>query len=246
MECIQFENEGLNLVGMLHLPHGVGPFPAVVFCHGFTGQRYEPGWIFVRVAREMAEAGIAVFRFDCRYSGESDGAFQDMTISSEISDAMRALDVVKSRPEIDAGRLGLLGFSLGGTVASETAARRADIRSLLLWAPVADPVALFSEDKYLIGDAETLDLGPLVIGRGLVEDAANHHPVEATRRWGGPLKVIHGTEDAAVPISAGEAYMDGPGRREFLPVPGAEHGWFGADKQRILFDNTVGWFRDTL
>jgi dienelactone hydrolase len=246
MECIQFENEGLNLVGMLHRPDGVGPFPAVTFCHGFTGQRFEPGWIFVRVARRLAEAGIAVFRFDCRFSGESDGEFRDMTISTEISDAMRAVDVLKSRPEVDAGRLGLLGFSLGGPVASETAARRQDIRSLLLWAPVADPAAHFADRAERMGDADTLDLGPLVLGRGFVEDLPNHAPVEATRRWGGPLRVIHGTADAAVQVSAGQAYMDGPGRREIIVVEGAEHGWFGADKQAALFDATVEWFRETL
>jgi pimeloyl-ACP methyl ester carboxylesterase len=245
LECIQFENDGLNLVGMLHIPHGVGPFPAVTFCHGFTGQRYEPGWIYVRVARRLAEAGIASFRFDCRFSGESDGEFRDMTISTEIADTLRAMDVVRSRPEIDQARLGLLGFSLGGTVAAETAARRQDVRSLLLWSPVSDPGVQFADRaEKMAGDA--LDIGPVLLGRGFVEDLPNHAPVEATRRWGGPVRIIHGTMDPVVNIASGRAYLDGPGRREFVPVEGAEHGWFGAGNQKALFDATVEWFRDTL
>lgn len=246
MECIQFDNEGLNLVGMLHLPHGVGSFPAVVYCHGFTGQRYEPGWLYVRTARRLAEAGIASFRFDCRFSGESDGEFRDMTVSTEISDAMRAVDVVKSRPEIDAERLGLLGFSLGGTVASETAARRADIRSLMLWSPVSDPADFFADLAERMGEADTLDLGPAVLGRGFIEDMGRHAPVEATRAWGGPLMVAHGTADAAVPLTSGEAYLDGPGRREILVVDGADHAWYGDAIRETLFRATAEWFGETL
>jgi dienelactone hydrolase len=245
LECIQFENEGLTLVGMLHTPPGDVPFPTVVFCHGFTGQRYEPGWIYVRVARRLADAGIASFRFDCRFSGESDGDFKDMTISTEVSDTMRAVDLIKSRSDVDPQRLGLLGFSLGGTVASETAAARDDIRSLLLWSPVSDPVEQFADRaEAMAGD--TLDIGPVVLGRGFVEDLPHHAPVEATGRWGGPLRVIHGLADPVVAPASGQAYMDGPGRREIVLVDGAEHGWFGADKQAALFDATVGWFRETL
>lgn len=245
LEPIRFRNEGMTLWGMLHLPEDEGPHPAVVLLHGFTGQRYEPGWIFVRVARRMAEAGIAAFRFDFRFSGESDGEFHDMTISGEISDAMRAVDLIRDRPDVDASRLGLLGFSLGGVVAAETAARREDIRALCLWSPVSDPARQFGERaKDLTGD--TLDIGPVVAGRGFAEDLAAHDPVGATRRWGGPLKVIHGAADSTVDVAFGRAYLDGPGRREIQEVPGAEHAWWGEGNQRTLFQATVDWFREVL
>jgi dienelactone hydrolase len=245
LQPIHFTNEGLNLWGMLHCPEGVGPHPGVVFLHGFTGQRYEPGWIYVRVARLLAAAGIAAFRFDFRFSGESDGDFQDMTISTEIADAMHAVDLFKVRHDIDPHRIGLLGFSLGATVAAETAARRKDIRSLLLWSPVADPFNQFVEmRKKMFGD--TPDVGPVLVGRGFVEDLGNHDPVEATRKWGGPLRVIHGTSDPVVSIDYGRAYMDGPARREIIEVEGAEHGWFGAQNQEDLFTATLDWFRETL
>lgn len=242
---IAFTNEGLTLWGMLHRPAGEGPHPLVVFLHGFTGQRYEPGWIYVRAARQLARAGVAAYRFDCRFSGESDGDFRDMTISTEISDAIRAVDLMKSRSDVDSARIGLMGFSMGGTVAAETAARREDIRSLCLWSPVSNPLAQFGgRAREMQGD--TLDVGPVVLGRGFVDDLPNHAPVEATRRWGGPLRVIHGAADSTVSVASGRAYMDGPGRREIVEVEGAEHAWHGADKQARLFDATVEWFRETL
>lgn len=245
MTPIEFQNEGGVLRGMLHPAAGPGPRPIVVFLHGFTGHRYEPGWIYVRVARRLAAAGVSAFRFDFRCSGESDGDFAEMTISTEVSDAVRAVELMAERGDVDADRIGLLGFSLGGAVAAETAARRADIRSLCLWSPVSDPAIQFADRaREMTGD--TLDLGPVVLGRGFVEDLPRHRPVEALRRWAGPVRVIHGTADPVVEVSSGRAYMDGPGRREIIEVAGAEHGWHGAANQARLFDATVDWFRETL
>ncbi|HEY3411433.1 MAG TPA: alpha/beta fold hydrolase [Armatimonadota bacterium] len=245
-EQIRFENEGLNLYATLHRPAGPGPHPAVVMCHGFTGHRLECNNVFVKCARRLTEAGIAAFRFDCRFSGESDGDFRDMTISGEVLDAVKAVDVLRAQNGIDTDRLGILGFSMGGTVAPLTAGRRDDIKAMVLWAPVSNPSRQF--DRFLpdIGDAPTLDIGGYVLGRGFIDDLANHAPVEAARRWGGPVRIIRGTEDLAVTEPDARAYLDGPGRREFVAVDGADHGWLGFERQTRLFDLTVGWFRDTL
>ena len=64
---ITFSNHGQQLVGMLHLPDGPGPHPAVIFYHGFTGDRVENHVIFVKMARRLAAAGHAALRFDMTY-----------------------------------------------------------------------------------------------------------------------------------------------------------------------------------
>jgi pimeloyl-ACP methyl ester carboxylesterase len=242
---ITFTNHNQNLIGFLHMPDGPGPHPAVVYCHGFTGQCLEPGFIFVKLARRMADAGIASFRFDFRGSGNSDGEFRDMTISGEISDAITAIDVVKELPGIDANRIGLLGFSMGGAVASETTAKCPGIKTLCLWSPVSQTVRQnWNRAEQMVGD--TLDLGPLVLGRGFVDDLPNHDPVAATIRWGGPLKVIHGSADITVTEESARAYLNRPQRSEFVLVEGAEHGWFTEPIQDRLFTETTSWFRETL
>jgi dipeptidyl aminopeptidase/acylaminoacyl peptidase len=246
LEHIRFENEGLNLYATLHRPDGPDPHPAVVMCHGFTGHRLEANCLFVKCARRLAAAGIAVFRFDCRFSGESDGDFQDMTIAGEVSDANSAVDTLIAQPGIDGARLGILGFSMGGTVAPLTAASRDDIRTMVLWAPVSDPARQFARFLPDIGDADTLDIGGYVLGKGFIEDLPAHRPVDAARRWGGPIRIIRGTEDLAVTLDSARAYLDGPNEREFLEVEGTDHGWIGHAHQERLFDATVGWFRETL
>lgn len=246
LEHIRFENEGINLYATLHRPDGPGPHPAVVMCHGFTGHRQECNNLFAKCGRRLAEAGIAAFRFDCRFSGESDGDFRDMTITGEVLDAIKAIDVLRAQPGMDTSRLGLLGFSMGGTVAPLTAGSRKDIKTMVLWAPVSDPTAQFGRFLPDFGDAPTLDIGGYVLGRGFMDDLANHAPVDAACDWGGPIRIIRGTEDLAVTEEHARAYLNGPGRREFVAVEGADHGWLGFERQARLFDQTVGWFRETL
>lgn len=247
LEHIRFENEGLNLYATLHRPDRPGPYPAIIMCHGFTGHRIECNGVFVKCARRLADSGIAAFRFDCRFSGESDGDFHDMTISGEVSDAVQAVDALIAQPGIDRKRLGILGFSMGGTVAPLTAAARTDIRSMVLWAPVAWPEKQFADrSTELLAAAETLDIGGYVLGRGFAEDLRNHHPTDAAKAWGGPIRIIRGTEDLAVTEEAARSYLEGPSRREFFAIEGADHGWLGYENQSRLFDLTAEWFCETL
>ena len=114
-----------------------------MMCHGFTGNRIEAHFIFVKAARALAQAGIAAFRFDFRGSGESGGRFEDMTVPGEIADARTAVQVLARQPRMDRARIGILGLSLGGMVAANTAAREPAVRSLALWCATANPTSMF-------------------------------------------------------------------------------------------------------
>ncbi|MBD3293779.1 MAG: alpha/beta hydrolase, partial [Armatimonadia bacterium] len=74
----EFEVDGHRIAASIHIPDTT-PAPGVVMCHGFTGQRMEAHFLFVKAGRAMCEAGLNVLRFDFRGSGESDGRFRDMT-----------------------------------------------------------------------------------------------------------------------------------------------------------------------
>src|SRR5579864_8279648 len=114
---------GKMLRGVLHRPSDAAgrSLPAVVMFHGFTGNRMEAHWIFVKCARNLAQAGIASLRFDFCGSGESDGEFSEVTLRGEIADGRMAVEFLRRQRGIDAQRVGLLGLSLGGTVAAALA-----------------------------------------------------------------------------------------------------------------------------
>lgn len=85
---------------------------AVVLVHGFAGHRAQ----LLFEARALARAGHGVLLFDLRAHGESDGDRVTWG-DSERRDVKAALDFVSARPDVDPARVGLFGFSMGGTTA---------------------------------------------------------------------------------------------------------------------------------
>ena len=121
--------------GMAYLADVGGRRPTVMMCHGFTGNRIESGFLFVRLGRALAEAGLHAVAFDFVNSGESDGSFEKMRVSEEIRDAGAVAHWLEGQPFVDRSRLGGLGFSLGGLVVSGAHRRRGGFAALGLLAP---------------------------------------------------------------------------------------------------------------
>src|SRR5262249_25576500 len=106
-----------GLRGVWHRAAGARTRPAVLLLHGFTGHRAEDGRLFVLTGRALAQSGIDCLRCDFRGSGDSDGDFDAMTLSSELEDARAALAWLMRQARIDRARLGVVGLSLGSVVA---------------------------------------------------------------------------------------------------------------------------------
>jgi predicted alpha/beta hydrolase len=101
------------------LPAGEGPFPGVIFVHPAPGDRS----IFLVEALLLGKMGIASLLVQAPWAqGEAFG--QSLAepenareaISQVVKDLRRAVDFVASRPEMDAGRLGYVGHSIGAHI----------------------------------------------------------------------------------------------------------------------------------
>jgi len=135
---IRHEAAGFDLAGTLTLPEGAGPFPAVVLVSG-SGQQDRDGTIadhkpFLVVADALSRAGIAVLRYDDRGVGGSGGDPSAATTASFAADAGAALDWLRARPEIDPGRIAVVGHSEGGIIAAMLGAVRRDLAAIVLLA----------------------------------------------------------------------------------------------------------------
>ena len=141
-EWIQSGSE--RLATAIDLPAGEGPWPTVVIVHGLTGHRLGRSYHLVEFARRLSAAGIACVRFDQAGCGESTGAFQDLTIPRMIADTLAVTDYLQTQTWCDAGKLGLVGISLGAlpTVAVDA---KIDTAAVALWAPVDDMPYVFSQ-----------------------------------------------------------------------------------------------------
>lgn len=132
---LTFESGGQRLHGVLHLPESASGHP-LVFCHPFAEEKKCAHRTMVEAARACAEAGRPVLRFDLRGCGDSPGRFAQYDLDAWRADVEAA--VACAREETGAGRVGLLGLRLGGTLAAEVAETRDDVACLVLWEPVVD------------------------------------------------------------------------------------------------------------
>ena len=122
-EEVTFRNAGagINLTGTLTVPEGAGPFPAVILLTGSGAQDRDETIMghkpFAVWADALTRRGIAVLRYDDRGMGGSGGGSLNETTADFATDARAAMDYLKTRPEIDAARVGLMGHSEGGATA---------------------------------------------------------------------------------------------------------------------------------
>ncbi|MFD2719137.1 alpha/beta hydrolase family protein [Hymenobacter monticola] len=123
-----FSNLTVNtrLSGMLTIPAGPGPFPAVVLLSD-AGPQDRDGTVgdfapLGLLADYLTRRGVAVLRFDDRGTGKSGGT-PAVTTADLVSDAQAGLNYLRTRPEIDLAHLGLVGHGEGGNVALLAAAQ---------------------------------------------------------------------------------------------------------------------------
>jgi uncharacterized protein len=145
-EQVTFDNPKANsvkLAGTLTLPEGKGPFPAVVLMSGSGPQDRDEALMghkpFLVLADHLTRAGIAVLRYDDRGVGESTGKFAIATHFEFASDGNAAFNYLKSRPEVDGKRIGLLGHSEGSVYAPYIAKDSPDVAFVVLFAGVGVP-----------------------------------------------------------------------------------------------------------
>jgi pimeloyl-ACP methyl ester carboxylesterase len=245
---IKFPNHaGNRLRGVIHKPHLATRrrAPGVVFFHGFTGDRMESHWIFVKCARALATAGIASLRFDFYGSGESDGEFREVTLQSEIADARTAINFFRKQKGIEPARLGLCGLSLGGAIAA-TVASWSKARALVLWSALAHPKELrrLAERATRPLGNGAREYGGHEVSTRFLDNIDKVRPVEALRRFRAPTLIIHPERDEHLPLHHPEDFFRACGAaiKEKIIIPGADHTFTSVAWEREVIAQTTQWF----
>ncbi|MEX0705658.1 MAG: alpha/beta fold hydrolase, partial [Nitriliruptoraceae bacterium] len=124
---LHVESDGLRLVGDLWLPQREGPHPAVVLTGPLSGVR---GQVVGTYARRLARRGVAALAFDHRNFGASDGLpRQHEDQGGKLADLRDAFSELAVHPDVDAGRIGVVGVCLGGGYALRFAATDRRVRA---------------------------------------------------------------------------------------------------------------------
>ncbi|HUJ34831.1 MAG TPA: CocE/NonD family hydrolase, partial [Solirubrobacteraceae bacterium] len=133
---VGFPSGGETCAAWLYVPDGDGRFPGVVLAHGWTGVREQR---LDAYAERFAGAGLAALVFDYRHFGASSGEpRQLLDIKRQLADWAAAIAFVRSRAEIDPGRVALWGTSFSGGHVIETAARDRQIAAVVAQVPFTD------------------------------------------------------------------------------------------------------------
>ncbi|MFA3782240.1 alpha/beta hydrolase family protein [Melioribacteraceae bacterium 4301-Me] len=163
-EEVSFQNKQANitLAGSFTFPKSGSSFPAVVLISGSGPQdrdetifNHKP---FLVIADYLTRNGIAVLRFDDRGVGKSQGNYSAATTAELAQDALSAVEYLKSRKEVNPKKIGLIGHSEGGLIASMIASSSNDISFIVLLASPGLPGKdiLLMQQK-LIAQAQGVD-----------------------------------------------------------------------------------------
>ena len=144
-EDVKYPNPsaGIQLAGTLTTPAGNAPFPAVLLITGSGPQNRDEELLghrpFLIISDYLTRHGIAVLRVDDRGIGQSTGSFAKATTADFATDVQAGIAWLKTRPEIDHARIGLIGHSEGGIIAPLVASQSADVAFIVMLAGTAVP-----------------------------------------------------------------------------------------------------------
>lgn len=152
------------------------------------------------------QLGVSVFIFDYRGYGLSEGQVSEDGI---YLDAEAALAYLRSRQDVDRGKMVFFGRSLGGAVAVDLASRRR-------------PHALILESPFTSISDMAKRVVPLVpIGALLRTKFDSLSKIDGISA---PLLILHGDRDEVVPIELGQQLYEAANEpKEFYTIPGAGH-----------------------
>jgi hypothetical protein len=253
-ENVIFENQGQKISGVLHTPEKETK-SAIVFCHGFTGDKNESGNKFIKAARKLCENGFAALRFDFRGSGASDGKFVDMTNAGEADDLHAAIDFVQG---LGYEKIGVVGLSLGGAVC--VLANDPRVRSMVLWAPALVLKEVFFREnrisQQMVDEALTKGYVKYIekstgaefeLGKTFIQEVKTLDTFNAMKKISCPLLIIHGNADDIVDYRYSEKFIRfASGQKQLKIISEADHSFAIPQHEQQLIEATVEWFNKWL
>jgi putative redox protein len=225
-ERFQFTGaDGQQLAATLDLPERE-PVAYALFAHCFTcGMNVLAA---KRIARALAEQGIAVLRFDFTGIGASEGEFANTTFSSNVADLVRAADHLRETRKAPAI---LIGHSLGGAAILAAAGQIPEAKAVVTIAAPSDPAhvtGMFKdrlEDIRALGKVEVSLAGrPFHIKREFLDDIAEHNLAAHIAKLHKALLILHSPTDNAVGIdNATHIFVAAKHPKSFVSLAGADH-----------------------
>lgn len=172
----------VTISGLLAIPAGNAPLPAVVLAHGCSGIAASH-FAWAKHLNDLGIATLIVQSFAGRNITELCSGRGNLNIASVLVDAYRALDLLAAHPRIDPERIAILGFSFGGRTALWTSQVRVHTLYGTPGRTFAAHLAFYPTGCYIQLSGEE-------------------------QVTGAPIRIFHGSADDWTPIAQCAAYVD--------------------------------------
>jgi dipeptidyl aminopeptidase/acylaminoacyl peptidase len=235
-ERLEIPSGGVDLPAWWIPARDGAPGPAVLLVHGWESARDRtlPNAVFLHAA------GFHVLTLDVRGHGANGAERLPLTAGEFGADALSGVRALLERPDVT--RVGILGHSMGSVGALLAAAAEPRVAAVVATATPADPYRLtrqtFRLARLPIPDPLAYPLAWLttrVFLRPRRHRPADVSAARAIERFGGPVLLVHGTEDAVVPrahmarlaarVRARRTRDRNAASVETLLVDGGQHSW---------------------
>ncbi|MBN1156625.1 alpha/beta hydrolase [Candidatus Woesearchaeota archaeon] len=222
-------SKGEKLKGILHKADSNR---LVIVCHGFNCTK-ETAFI-PQLCNELAKNGFNAFRFDFAGNRESEGRFEDATISKEIKDIKSVSDYFSNDYEVFC----LIGHSKGAVEVLLNQAKYKTARNVVDIAGVVNQEQQTST-KYSGQQIKELKVkgyftyNGLKISKEYYDDRLGYGDIrKEVKKIKVPVLVVHGTEDDDVPFENGKLMAEAL-RCDFKIIKGADHFFRKYEKKLI-------------
>ena len=204
-----YRSGGLTISGQLLRPKGKGPFPALVYAHGYIDPSYYvSGQGLSREQLWMAARGYVVLHVDYRnHAGSSDDPRSDVQLRLPYAeDVIGAVLALKKQRWVDPDRVALLGRSMGGGVVyNALVAQPGLVKAGVVYAPVSSNT-VDNFNRWIRRDPSREGIASEVMRRyGTPERKPKFWAGTSARtyfdRITEPILVHHGTSDDSCPIA---------------------------------------------
>ncbi|MPQ31721.1 alpha/beta hydrolase [Clostridium estertheticum] len=164
------------------------------------------------------------------------------------------LNYVRTLNFVDNDRIGIVGLSMGGAIASMLAGeRKSDIETLCLWAPTGNMGEIILDKHYIGANFEKFrqngyfDVEGLLVGTKFMDNVKNIKIYEKASEYDKKSLIIHGDKDDVVSLSASQKYIDFWGDSSLLKViSGANHTFDKREWEEQVIDNTIEFIEKQL
>jgi pimeloyl-ACP methyl ester carboxylesterase len=214
--------------------------PVVLFCHGFHSTKDNS--TNVKLQELLKEQNIASFRFDFFGHGESEGKFEDITISEAVDDALCAIDFLK---ELGYSKIGIIGSSFGGITALLAAAKSKEIIFLGLKCPATNflEIELMHRSKENLEKWKKRGYSYYTNNEGesyrlkykFFKDLKKNNGFTVADKIKIPTLIVHGDVDETVPIRQSQHIYKLIPNCKLEIIPGADHRF----SRPINFDKMI-------